>query len=61
MNDPLKDFDPIIPVREDEELEEEEVADESDDDGEQFDEDDWFIYPKDLSYEDDSNDSDFEI
>ena len=58
-NDPLTDWNPIIPVHEDEE--EQENDEEVNDDDEEVDVsvDDWFIYPKDLTYSDDEQDSDF--
>ena len=60
VNDPLEDYNPYIPVREEEEEEEVEVDEETDDeDANNVYEDDWFVYPKDLTYEDDSDDADF--
>ena len=58
-NDPLVGYDPTIRVREDEE--EEEEAEEEEESEFEVEEDDWFIYPQDLTYEDDSDDADFAI
>ena len=59
-NDPLVGYDPIIPVREDDEDEENEEEVEEDEEFE-FEEDYWFVYPQDLTYEDDSDDADFRV
>ena len=56
--DPLENFNPKIPIRVDENVQDDE---ESDDENEEllYEEDDWFIYPEDLSYEDNPDDEDF--
>ena len=64
VNDPLTDYNPYIPLREDESEEDEEGNVEDDDEDDEIgdmEEDDWFVYPRDLTYEDDLNDSDFEL
>ena len=61
--DPLENFNPKIPIRVDEDIGDENVQDdaESDYENEEFlyEEDDWFIYPEDLSNEDKPDDEDF--
>ena len=60
--DPLIDYDPTIPLREDEEIEGEEVDVVEEEEEELYgEEDDWFVYPHDLTYEDDQDDVDFVV
>ena len=58
VNDPLEDYNPYIPIREEEE--EVEIDEETDDENDNnVYEDDWFVYPKDLTYDYDIDDADF--
>ena len=60
--DPLIDYDPTIPLREDEEIQGEEVDVVEEEEEELYgEEDDWFVYPHDITYEDDQDDADFVV